>query len=660
MYGKLALRNVKRSAKDYLIYFATITLCVGILFSFLSVAFSSDITELAENMANFQYTLIALSIFLMSMFSFLISYAMNFIVKRRKKEFGTYVLLGMERKSISKMFFVENLIIGSGAFLIGLPIGILLFQILNAIIMSIFDNPHHITVGISIPALLLTLLMFFALYSVTAIRCSSRVSRMKIKDLIYGDRYNEIPMIKGQKTWLVFILISVSMIALACILMVRALSQSSNSAFVFISISVMSFMAGVYILHAGLPVFLTFLSEHAVEWRYKGTNLFLAGQVKSKVNTTSKTLAVSAVLLTLALVFLMIGMSMGAAYKSNIAYEAPFDITVAIDADVSSFDDVVHFIETKVDIKRHLEYKIYEYQGDRWESAPIMRLSDYNHLRQMIGLDAKTINSDEFIVHSDTWDVRKEIQAKLLENPEINITGKALYNKQPIYSEPFEQFRTNGNRGYIIVVSDDVCEKLPSYKSRLVASTESPAAQSLKGELTQYVEESWRPALTTQFSDKKVTMYVGVKSWSIANGLTGLATFSFGAIYISLILFLVVGTLLSLQQSSEDTENKYRFSLLRKLGTNESDVLLLMRKQILFYFALPAVVPAIFLIFTGIIMNQFFGHLITKENIFLFYTGVSFIIFGVVYGAYLVLSYIVFKNSMRNNSLAGGDLTDVC
>lgn len=655
MYVKLALRNVKRSARDYLIYFATITLCVGILYSFLSVAFSPDIADLAENMSNFQSALIVLSVFLMSMFSFLISYAMNFIVTRRKKEFGTYALLGMERKSISIMFLIENLLMGSGAFLIGVPIGLLLFQILNAIIMSIFDSPYHITVAISIPAILLTLLLFFALYGVTAIRCGSRVSRMKIKDLIYGDRYNEVPMIKGRKTWLLFILISISLIILSCILMVRGFSQSSNSAFIIISIAVMSFMVGVYILHRGLPVFLTFLSEHAIKWRYKGTNLFLAGQIKSKVNTTSKTLAVSAVLLALALVFLMMGMSMGAAYKSNIEYEAPFDITVAIDADVSSFDDVIHFIETKADIHKYLEYKIYEYQNDRWENAPIMRLSDYNYLRQMIGLDAKTMNADEFIVHSDTWDVREEIQARLLENPEINITGKTLYNTQSIYNEPFEQFRTNGNRGYIIVVPDDVCEQLSSYKSRLAVSTESPAAQGLKGELTQYVKESWKPALTTQSYDKKITMYIGVKSWSIANGLTGLATLSFGAIYISLILFLVIGTLLSLQQSSEDTENKYRFSLLRKLGTNESDVLLLMRKQISFYFALPAILPAMFLIFIGIIMNQSFGHLIAKENIFLFYTGISFVIFGVVYGAYLILSYTVFKMSMINGSVTGGD-----
>ena len=413
MYVRLALRNVKRSAKDYLIYFATITLCVGILFSFLSVAFSPDIADLAENMANFQSALIVLSVFLMSMFSFLISYAMKFIVKRRKKEFGTYALLGMERKFISKMFLIENLLMGIGALFIGLPIGLLLFQILNTIIMSIFDSPYHITVGTSIPAVLLTLLLFFALYGVTAIRCGSRVSRMKIKDLIYGDRYNEVPMIKGRKAWLIFILTSVSMIVLACILMVRALSQSSNSAFIIISIAVVSFMAGVYILHAGLPIFLTFLSEHAVEWRYKGTNLFLAGQIKSKVNTTSKTLAVSAVLLALALVFLVMGMSIGAAYKSNIVYEAPFDITVAIDADVSSFDDVIHFIETKADINKHLEYKIYEYQDDFWENAPIIRLSDYNHLRQIIGLDAKTIIQTHGMCvkksKQDCWRILKSI-----------------------------------------------------------------------------------------------------------------------------------------------------------------------------------------------------------------------------------------------------------
>jgi cell division protein FtsX len=656
MFFKLALRNVKHSVKDYLIYFTTITLCVGILLSFLSVAFSPDIADLAENMSNFQSALILLSVFLMSVFSFLISYAMKFIVKRRSKEFGIYALLGMERKSVSKMFFIENLLIGIGAFLIGQPVGLLLFKILNVIIMNIFDCQYHITTAVSIRATLLTLLLFIALYFVTAVRCGIGVHRMKIKDLIYIDRYNEEPVIEGQKSWGLLILISISLIILSCVLLVIGLPQSSNSAFIFIFIAVMSFIAGIYILHTGIPSFIAFISEHTAKWRYKATNLFLAGQIKSKVNTTSKTLAVSAVLLSLALVLLMTGMSIGAAYKSNIEYEAPFDITISIDADVKNFDDVINFIEMKSDISKYLEYKIYDYQDDRWKNTPIMRFSDYNYLRHIIGLDAKTINSDEFIVHSDTWNVRKKIQTELKEDPEINIKSRVLYNKQPIYSEPFEQFRTNGSDGYIIVVPDDVCEQLPSYKSRLVVSTESPANQSLKGELTKYIREIWKPEITAQSHVKKITMYVGVRSWSIANGLTGLTTLSFAAIYISLILFLMAGTLLSLQQSSEDTINRYRFSLLRKLGTSKSDILLLMRKQIFFYFALPAVLPSIFLIFIGIVMNKSFGHLITKENIFLFHTAVSILIFVVVYGAYLVLSYTVFKISMIKGSVKADDL----
>lgn len=647
MYVKLALRNVKRSAKDYLVYFATITLSVGILFAFLQVAFSPDIADLADNMTNFQSVLITLSVFLMCMFSFLISYAMNFIVKRRKKEFGTYALLGMERSFISKMFFIENLLLGSGAFLIGLPVGLLLYGMLNAIIMNIFDSPYHIKVAIYIPAILLTLLLFFIVYGVTAIICGRRVSRMKIKDLIYGDRYNEIPMIKGRKAWIVFMLISICLIVMSSILIVRGLSQSSNSAFLLIFLAVIGFMAGVYILHSGLPVFLTFLSERAVGWRYRGTNLFLAGQIRSKVNTTSKTLAVSAMLLTLALVFLMMGMSIGTAYKSNIAYEAPFDITVAFDANVKSFNDVIQFIASKVEINEYIEYKIYDYQDGSWGNVPILRLSDYNHLRQMLGLDSKAINSDEFIVHSDMWNVRKEIQQKLLENPEINIAGMVLLCKQPVYSEPFEQSRTNGDAGYIIVVPDNISKRLQSNKSRLVVSTKSIASPDLKGELTQYVKEYWNPVITKQF-DRKITMHVGVKSWSIANGLTGLSTISFGALYISLVLILVIGTLLSLQQTSEDTENKYRFSLLRKLGTDQSEILLLMKKQIFFYFALPAILPVLFQIFIGFVMNQTFGQLITTENVFLFYTGVTFIIFAFVYGGYLVLSYAAFKMRMRN------------
>lgn len=418
---RLIIQNMKRSLKDYLVYIATITMCVGILFAFLSIAFSTNIFNLAENMVNLQKALIALSVLLMFVFSFLINYAMKFIIRRRKKEFGTYMLLGLERKFIFKMFLIENVILGFGSFLIGLPLGVLLYQILNAIIMHLFDCPYYVRINVSFQAVLLSMLLFFIIYGVSAAKSSRMVTRMKIKELIYGERYNEIPRIKNTKAGLALNILYLIIAIASLFLMVNGLTQNSNDAFIRIIIALIGLIVGVYGLHAGFSTLIYLLKTSMAKWRYQGTNMFLAGQITSKIDSTAKVIEFSAIMLTFALILLMAGLSIGATYKSNIEYEAPFNITVAIDSDVVSFKDVLDYIGAETNIKDYVEYKIYRTEETEIKDVPISRLSDYNQLCKIIGLDPKSINDDQFIIHSEAWDVREVIEEKLSQKNELTI-----------------------------------------------------------------------------------------------------------------------------------------------------------------------------------------------------------------------------------------------
>ena len=123
MYLKLALQNVKRSAKDYVIYFITIVLIVMLMYSFLALGFSTDITSMSENMSILTTGITALSVVATLISSFIVSYAVRFILGQRKKEFAAYELLGMEIGSIQKLFLTENTVIGTTAFLAGISLG---------------------------------------------------------------------------------------------------------------------------------------------------------------------------------------------------------------------------------------------------------------------------------------------------------------------------------------------------------------------------------------------------------------------------------------------------------------------------------------------------------------------------------------------------------
>ena len=144
MLGKLSIRNAKRQAKDYVIYFITVIISVALMFSFNSIAVSKDIIELSTYMEHFSKAITGVSIIIIFVMAWLINYTMKFMLEKRSKEFGTYQILGIEKKDISKMFTLENLVIGVVAFVVGIFAGTFLYQVFSSIIMNLFNQPYEI------------------------------------------------------------------------------------------------------------------------------------------------------------------------------------------------------------------------------------------------------------------------------------------------------------------------------------------------------------------------------------------------------------------------------------------------------------------------------------------------------------------------------------
>ena len=138
MYLKLALRNIKRSAKDYVIYFVTIILIVMLMYSFLALGFSDDIISMSENMSMLTTGMTVFSVIVSLISSYIVSYAVQFMLRQRKKEFAIYELLGMEVGTIQKLFFIENSVIGVWAFGIGIILGTGIVGILAGVMCYIF------------------------------------------------------------------------------------------------------------------------------------------------------------------------------------------------------------------------------------------------------------------------------------------------------------------------------------------------------------------------------------------------------------------------------------------------------------------------------------------------------------------------------------------
>ena len=165
MLAKLTLQNLKKTCKNYLIYVISITLAFSLMFSFNLISNSKDIIELSSVMENFKSIMLLVNCIILFVLSYLINYTIKFMFHKRSKEFGTYMILGIEKKQISKMFLLENLLMGVIALLLSFFIGYFFSQILSFIIMNIFERPYEVSLAkdLGIP-ILYSIIYFVIIY----------------------------------------------------------------------------------------------------------------------------------------------------------------------------------------------------------------------------------------------------------------------------------------------------------------------------------------------------------------------------------------------------------------------------------------------------------------------------------------------------------------
>ena len=191
LLNKLAFRNALRSMKDYVIYLITVTLSFSCMFAFHLISYSEDVLNLSAIMENFKYVMYLVNGIMMFVICFLINYTTKFIFKKRSKEFGTYLMLGIKKKKITSLFTKENMMLGSLSFALSIPLGYLFSIIMSYIMMNIFELPQLIRINFTVSAIGLSFLYFLLIYFIVLILLRRRFKKMKIHDLLYFDRKQE-------------------------------------------------------------------------------------------------------------------------------------------------------------------------------------------------------------------------------------------------------------------------------------------------------------------------------------------------------------------------------------------------------------------------------------------------------------------------------------
>ena len=663
--SKLAIRNVKRSIKDYLIYIITVVMAFSLIFAFNFVSFSSDITQLSEMMENLKYAIIFVSCIIVFVIAWLINYTMKFMFEKRSKEFGTYMLLGIEKKDINKMFLSENIVLGLISFVISFFVGTILGNIISAIVMNLFEMPYKIKLSITLTPVLLSTLYFILIYLFTLFRSSRRMKKMKIHDLLYLEKKNEEKIWKKKKYRNILFIIFVILGILGLYLCDYAFIISNDPSMVsYLGISILLLIISIYGITFTLGDFILALINKRRKIKYSKDNLFIAKNFEAKSRTIGFTLGTLSLLITLTLVCMNMSFIMKDAFENNIEQQAPYDILVeGMYSDVEESWtgkqdnrkkawEYIDYIHENYEIEDELHYQILTLQDHQvakyikdignnglYDYDTYLKVSDYNKLLEMLGEKPIDLKENEYFVTGDKT-VQKYLKEIEKENNNITINGKQLSLK----STTIENFRLGWSTGnsFLIVIPDNVAKNMQVVTELYAFDTKEETKESDNTKLEKLGYYEFKDG-DSYFSYFPVT----VRGYYESSNKTAMTIFSFSLLYVSIIFITVVGTILSIQTLSDSNKNKYQYKLLKKLGVEDKKIKKTIRKQITCNFLFPALYPIIIAITTSISINRLF-YAITSANMnYLTSILITIGIFAIIYGIYYIATYITFKNNIE-------------
>lgn len=662
MYSKLAFRNLKRSFKDYAIYFLTLVFGVCIFYTFNSIKSQSIMLELSEVQANaFELVDIVMgyaSIFVSFVLAFLIIYANNYLIKRRKKEFGIYMTLGMDKGNLSTIIFFETLFVGIISLAVGLVLGIILSQGLSVLTAKMFQvNLLKFKFVFSYNAMIKTLISFGVIYILVLMFNSISIRKIQLIDLINSSKKNE--SIKVRNIWVsVFVfIISLIMIGYAYYM---ALDRGTSTVGIDVNgTSILLGIVGTFLFFFSLSGFLLKLLQSNKRFYLKDLNMFVLRQINSKINTVFISMSFICISLFVGICMLAGGLGINSALNADLKDLTQYDETIwnyeGIDIEEylreRNFEirdyakDYVSYINYKGDLKysdilseddMNKSKDLYPIATD--DNVQIISLTKFNEIMKMLNKNPITLKDGEYALFSDIDTLINPLNNVLDNNREININANLLKpgTKKTIEVVAYNQFMKNNL--CTVIVNDDIVSGLTPWTSYLNFNFNGDDGKVVNEKLNEVIEEIQK--------DKDNLVFSITKEELIAESSSMGAVVSYLGIYIGGIFLIVSAAVLALQQLSESTDNIARYNLLKKIGVDESIINKSLLTQIAIYFLMPLSLALIHSV-AGLEFSKrvvtLFGSISIMKNILIALAALV-----IIYGGYFIATYLGAKKNINN------------
>lgn len=660
MLFNLASKNIKKSIKDYSIYFFTLVIAVAIFYIFNSTDSQQSMLNLTKSKIEMIRSLTTvmnyLSVFVSVILCFLIIYSNNFLIKRRKKELGLYLTLGMSKRRVSVILVLETLLVGIISLVVGLIIGIIGSQFLSLFVSKLFEaDMTKFTFVFSNSALIKTIVYFSIIFILVMIFNVINLSKNKLINLLTASRKNEKVSFRNKYVIIGSFILSIILLGYAYSLLFGGVLKILDENLLKM---LLAGAIGMLLLFFSISGFILKLFQLNKKIYFKDLNMFTLKQINSKINTTVISTTVICLMLLLTIVILSGSLSLASMMNNDLEKNNLFDFTIynysneIYEGNIDKYlsDYVIYNISydgvTMENILgSELTEKLVQEYSDEYiatKSIPIISESDFNKLMKLASKNQIELKENEYLILS-TVDKNIEYYNTILKDKksvEFRTKNYEFVELVPAIDKVIEVSIENcvsGSDG-IFVVSDEFIEKdnLEIYNKVIVGN--------YKGKDKEKSEEEFFKYIGNNFHNYSITSKIEQE----ANSIGAKALFTFIGLYLGIVFAISSATVLAISMLSESNDNKERYHILKLIGADEK----IIKKSLFIETAVVFLLPLIFAIIHSIFglreFNKFVKLLSSIDLMSNIVITTLFIV--IVYGGYFIATYLVSKNIINEKN----------
>ena len=651
MLFSLSIKNFRKSIRDYSIYFFTMILGVAVFYIFNAIETQTAMMEVSQTKAaiidSMNGIMSGVSIFVSLVLGYLIVYASRFMLKKRKREFGIYLTLGMGRIRLAAMLWLETIWMGLISLAVGLLAGMGISQLMSLIVSNLFQaDVSRYEFVISGEAVGKSILYFLLIYLVVMIFNTLSVSRARLAEFLTAGRKKEKNFLKKPLfSGLVFLLAAV-MLGTAYYNVTA--NQQAMTTETDVLTQVLLGILGTFLVFWSLSGFLMTAAGKFRKLYYRRLNSFVVGELSNKLNSTVMACSVICLLLFMTICLLFTAIARKEYKDQEAAKLAPvsvsmskemtdsksiFDIMEVRGISMEDFQDLVSVYTYHLDEVTNYTL-IGESYGEEYDDqkAEVMKVGDYNRAARVYHMPEYKLEEDEYLIVADQEGAVYIRNRGLADDREITIKGKSYHAKENTCQDGYLLMSYQPQNSGILLVPDSVKLREEEQYKNYVMGDYRDKSREFAQEMDQNFAQILNPEQST-YETVQVTTQSAIYDDSIGTS----AMYIFLGLYLG-ICFLISGSaVLALKILSDSADSKGKYQILQKLGCEEKEIRRALRRQNGLLFLMPLLLAAV---------HSIFGIQVCREMLSIYGSqgsalamGVTLALTGFIYGGYFLLSH---------------------